>query len=62
MNGNIILNTELIKANKACIEYVILHELCHLIHPNHSKNFYRTLTEVLPSWEKIKLNLERSLS
>ena len=62
MNGNILLNTELIKANKACIEYVILHELCHLIHPNHSKDFYRTLAEVLPSWEKIKLNLERSLS
>ena len=62
MNSNIILNTELIKANKACIEYVILHELCHLIHPNHSKDFYRTLAEVLPSWEKIKLNLERSLS
>lgn len=62
MNGNILLNTELIKANKACIEYVILHELCHLIHPNHSKDFYKTLTEVLPSWEKIKLNLERSLS
>ena len=62
MNGNILLNTELIKANKACIEYVILHELCHLIHPNHSKDFYRILTEVLPSWEKIKLNLERSLS
>ncbi|KUY30696.1 M48 family metallopeptidase [Elizabethkingia ursingii] len=62
MNGNIILNTELIKANKACIEYVILHEFCHLMHPNHSKDFYKTLTEVLPNWEKIKLNLERSLA
>lgn len=62
MNGNIILNTELIKANKACIEYVILHEFCHLIHPNHSKDFYKTLTEILPNWEKIKLNLERSLA
>lgn len=37
--GNIILNPELIKAPKPCIEYVIIHELCHLIHQNHSKAF-----------------------
>lgn len=61
-DGTILLNTELIKANKACIEYVILHELCHLIHPNHSKEFYNLLTEVLPDWEKIKQKLERDLS
>jgi hypothetical protein len=34
--GRIILNPELIKAPKPCIEYVIIHELCHLIHPNHT--------------------------
>src|SRR5690625_7273024 len=35
-NGNIILNPELIKAPKACIEYVINHELCDMIHSNHT--------------------------
>lgn len=62
MNGNIILNTELVKASKACIEYVILHELCHLIHPNHSKEFYNTLASLMPNWEKLKLKLERDLA
>ena len=35
----IILNSELIKGPKGCIEYVIIHEPCHLIHHNHIKNF-----------------------
>lgn len=62
MDGSIILNTELVKASKACIEYVVLHELCHLIHPNHSKEFYNTLTSLMPNWEKLKLKLERDLA
>ena len=61
-DGNILLNTELIKASKNCIEYVILHELCHLINPNHSKAFYNLLTELLPNWQKIKNKLEISLA
>lgn len=62
INGSILLNTELIKASKACIEYVVLHELCHLIHPNHSKDFYRLLEDLLPNWEKVKNRLEQSLA
>jgi predicted SprT family Zn-dependent metalloprotease len=37
--GKIILNPELIKAPKGCIEYVIIHELCHLIHHDHTQKF-----------------------
>lgn len=37
--GKIILNPELIKAPKCCIEYVIIHELCHLIHHDHTQKF-----------------------
>lgn len=62
MNGKILLNTELIKASKSCIEYVLLHELCHLIEPNHSKRFYILLSELLPNWEKVKDKLERDLA
>lgn len=61
-NGNILLNTELIKASKSCIEYVLLHELCHLKHANHSKAFYGMLNSLMPEWEKLKLKLEKDLS
>lgn len=61
-NGKILLNTELIKASKSCIEYVLLHELCHLRHPNHSKAFYNMLNELMPDWERLKLKLEKDLS
>lgn len=52
------LNLELIKKPKICIEYVIFHELVHLIHPNHSKEFYKYLTLYMPDWEKRKKELE----
>lgn len=61
-DGNILLNTELIKASKACIEYVIIHELCHLVFPNHSKDFYNLLNHLLPNWESLKNKLEVTLA
>jgi predicted metal-dependent hydrolase len=60
--GKIILNPELIKAPKGCIEYVIIHELCHLIHPNHSNRFIELQTKEMPDWEKWKNKLEVLLS
>lgn len=60
--GKIILNVELIKAPKACIEYVIIHELCHLIHHNHSTAFFTLLTKEMPDWRKWKARLERVLA
>jgi len=60
-SGRITLNSDLVKAPKACIEYVIIHELCHLIYPNHNKKFYRLLSSIMPDWEKWKERLERSM-
>jgi predicted metal-dependent hydrolase len=57
----IILNTELIKAARPCIEYVITHELCHLIHRNHTKAFYELLSVEMPDWERWKNKLEQTL-
>lgn len=58
-DGQIHLNLELIKAPKSCIEYVIIHELCHLSHLNHSKAFYDLLEQVYPKWRKTKDKLEK---
>ena len=60
--GRILLNAELVKAPKGCIEYVIIHELCHLIHPNHTKAFFDLLIKEMPDWEKWKNRLENFLS
>lgn len=57
----IILNPELIKAPVVCINYVILHELCHLVHHNHSKAFYRLLESFMPDWQKYKQLLETKM-
>jgi predicted metal-dependent hydrolase len=59
--GKIILNTELIKAPKRSIEYVIIHELCHLVHHNHTKAFQNLLIKMMPDWKKWKERLEYSL-
>jgi predicted metal-dependent hydrolase len=60
--GKIILNPELIKAPRGCIEYVVLHELCHLVHRNHSKGFFDLQSRLMPDWGKWKARLERLLA
>ena len=58
-NGVIMLNTELVKAPIHCIDYVIIHELCHLLYPHHDRKFYRLLGRILPDWEERKERLEK---
>jgi predicted metal-dependent hydrolase len=60
--GKIILNPELVKAPKGCIEYVITHELCHLVHPDHTQNFFDLQTKQMRDWEKWKMKLEKLLA
>jgi len=60
--GIITLNSDLIRAPRACMDYVILHELCHLRHPNHTRKFYAQLESLMPDWKKQKLRLEKLLS
>ena len=60
--GKIILNPELIKAPKPCIEYVIIHELCHLVHRNHSPAFFALQEREMPDWERWKEKLEYLLA
>ena len=57
-DGTITFNVELVKTPMQCIDYVIVHELCHLVYPNHDKTFYRLMKNILPDWEKRKEKLE----
>jgi predicted metal-dependent hydrolase len=56
--GNIVLNPHLVKAPRDCIDYVILHELCHLQEHNHSPRFYRLLNQHMPEWKSVKTKLD----
>jgi predicted metal-dependent hydrolase len=56
-SGRILLNLNLIKAPIMCIDYIIMHELCHLAVMNHSKQFWRLLSQCMPDWEKRKAKL-----
>ncbi|RZI80690.1 MAG: M48 family peptidase [Rubrivivax sp.] len=57
-SGRITLNPLLVKAPRECIDYVLLHELCHLLHHNHSPKFYRTLDRNMPNWRAVKEKLD----
>lgn len=56
--GLLTLNPSLVKAPVQGIDYVILHELCHLAEHNHSERFYQLMTQVMPDWEKTKKQLD----
>ncbi|MGL6160877.1 M48 family metallopeptidase [Microbulbifer sp.] len=57
-NGRLTLNPHLVKAPRDCIDYVILHELCHIAEHNHSERFYRLMKQVMPNWEQVKARLD----
>ena len=61
-NGMLTLNTDLIRAPRECIDYVIIHELSHLRYADHGPAFYRFLDKVMPDWEKRKRKLETTLA
>lgn len=58
-SGKICLNSQLIKTPPICVDYVILHELCHIAEMNHSPRFYRLLDQVMPEWRIIKKELDK---
>lgn len=56
--GVVCLNPRLIRAPRDCIDYVVLHELCHLNEHNHSIRFYDLLDQNLPDWRYVKARLD----
>jgi len=59
-DGRIYFNWRLIMAPCWVIDYVIVHELCHLIHHNHSRLYWHTVEEVMPDYRKAKAWLKNS--
>lgn len=59
-NDVIYLNIQIIMAPKKQIEYVVAHELCHLIHKNHSADFWRLLKLIMPDYKDRKEALRRN--
>lgn len=55
------LNLALIRAPHECIEYVVVHELCHLRYHGHGRGFYALLEAVLPDWRARRKALEASV-
>lgn len=53
-NNNVTLNLELINYNVECLDYVIVHELSHFIHPNHSRNFYLLVEKYYPNYKQAR--------
>lgn len=55
--GHLRLNTELVKKPKDLLEYVIVHEMVHLIEPTHSERFVEILAEHYPTWREARAEL-----
>lgn len=50
--GVVTLNSRLIETPLCCIEYVVTHEFCHFIHPDHSRAFHALMTRLMPDWKQ----------
>lgn len=57
--GRISLNTHLVKTPVELIDYVVVHELCHLRYLNHGKRFYGLMSRHLPGWETHRKKLDK---
>ncbi len=59
--GRMSLRLDLVRAPRACIDYVIVHELCHLEHPHHGPQFWALVERLVPDWRRRARLLERML-
>ncbi|SHJ18181.1 M48 family metallopeptidase [Lutispora thermophila] len=53
------INLELAKKNPRCLEYIVVHEMVHLLERHHNKRFYAYMDEYLPGWKEIKEELNQ---
>lgn len=58
--GRIRLNTELAKKPKQCLEYIVVHEMAHLLEPTHNTRFVAIMDRFLPHWKQLRDELNRA--
>lgn len=58
----IILNVRLTEASRPSIDYVVVHELCHITCPHHGPAFFNLLETRMPDWQRRKQGLEKALA
>jgi predicted metal-dependent hydrolase len=59
VRGKMNLNLKLVMVPRQFIDYVIVHELCHLIEHNHSSSFYALMSKIMPDWEEKRESLNK---
>jgi hypothetical protein len=59
--NDISINYKLLQFEKKCIEYVVLHELCHIMHKNHSKQFWDMVSSFMPEYKNIEKKIKSKL-
>ncbi len=57
--GSIRLNTELAKKPRECLEYIVVHEMAHLLEPTHNARFVALMDRFLPHWKHLREDLNR---
>lgn len=58
-SGNVRLNTELAKKPHECLEYIVVHEMIHLLEPTHNEHFIALLDHYMPKWQFLRDELNR---
>lgn len=58
--GTIRLNTELAKKPRECLEYILVHEMVHLLEPNHGARFQELMDAFMPMWRERRVELNRA--
>jgi predicted metal-dependent hydrolase len=58
--GSIRLNTDLAKKPRECLEYIVVHEMAHLLECNHNARFFALMDRFLPQWQAVRDELNRA--
>lgn len=59
VKGHVRLNTELAKKPRECLEYIVVHEMVHLLEPSHNERFQSLMNQHLPRWHELRARLNR---